>query len=518
VARVKGTSNGATFTVPAPTITSFTPTSGPDGTSITITGNNFGFPQGSNTVMINGTTATVTSWPTTVPGTSITCTVANGTTSGPLTVNMGSGTATGASFTDTSPHITSLSPTSGSAGTSVTITGTNFNAVAANNTVKFGSLTATVTSASTTQLVVTAPANVASGSVVVTTPVGASNGSTFSVPAPSISSLAPTTGLAGTSVTISGSNFGTTQGTSSVKFNGTTAAVSSWSDTSITVTAPAATNGNVVVTTGGGSSAGSPFNYVPSLTGISPSTGAQATSVVLSGANFGTSQGSSTVKFNGIAATVSAWSNTSITALVPAGAVTGSVVVTTPGGTTSGQPFTLAAPSLASLTPTSGAAGATVTIAGSNLGGVQGSSTVTVNGVAAAVTSWSNTSVVVTAPTTTSGNVIITTSGGASNALPFTFAPVITGVTPSNGPVGTLVTLDGADFGAGAGQITFSFNDPVNGPSTGSFAANSWSDTQVIFDTTGFTQSVGLSSGTVVTFGLTSAGGLASNPQTFTVP
>src|SRR6266849_2500845 len=40
---------------------------------------------------------------------------------------------------------------------------------------------------------------------------------------PSITNLSPSSGLVGTSVTISGSNFGTTQGTSTVKFNGTSA-------------------------------------------------------------------------------------------------------------------------------------------------------------------------------------------------------------------------------------------------------------------------------------------------------
>jgi len=58
--------------------------------------------------------------------------------------------------------------------------------------------------------------------------------------------------LIGTSVTIAGANFGATQGTSTVKFNGTAATPTSWSTTSIVVKVPAgATTGNVVVTVGG---------------------------------------------------------------------------------------------------------------------------------------------------------------------------------------------------------------------------------------------------------------------------
>ena len=48
---------------------------------------------------------------------------------------------------------------------------------------------------------------------------------------PSISNLSPTSGAVGASVTITGTNFGSTKGTSTVKFNGTIAATTSWSAT-----------------------------------------------------------------------------------------------------------------------------------------------------------------------------------------------------------------------------------------------------------------------------------------------
>lgn len=55
------------------------------------------------------------------------------------------------------PTITSISPTSGKPGDSVTITGTNFNTTPANNTVFFGAVKASVTAATTTQLTTTVP-------------------------------------------------------------------------------------------------------------------------------------------------------------------------------------------------------------------------------------------------------------------------------------------------------------------------------------------------------------------------
>ena len=56
------------------------------------------------------------------------------------------------------PTISSFTPSSGPVGTSVTITGVNFNAVPANNIVYFGAVKATIISGTTTSLTVTAPA------------------------------------------------------------------------------------------------------------------------------------------------------------------------------------------------------------------------------------------------------------------------------------------------------------------------------------------------------------------------
>ncbi len=72
--------------------------------------------------------------------------------------------------------------------------------------------------------------------------------------APAITSLSPNSDAVGTSVTITGTNFGTTQGTSTVKFNGIAATPTSWGMTSIVVPVPRGIHkggGTVVVTVGG---------------------------------------------------------------------------------------------------------------------------------------------------------------------------------------------------------------------------------------------------------------------------
>src|SRR5207253_2139230 len=93
----------------------------------------------------------------------------------------------------------------------------------------------------------------------------------------------------------------------------------------------------------------------PAITSLTPSTGAAGTSVTIAGANFGAAQGTSTVTFNGTTATATAWTATSIAASVPAGATTGSVVITVNGVPSNGMTFTVAQPpSITTLTPPSG--------------------------------------------------------------------------------------------------------------------------------------------------------------------
>ncbi len=105
-------------------------------------------------------------------------------------------------------------------------------------------------------------------------------------PPPSISNLTPSSGSIGESVTISGSNFGSSQGNNNVTFNGIPGAITSWAVTSITVTVPAgATTGNVIVTVDGSPSNGLLFTVTcgfPIVT-TNPATGITPTQATLNG-------------------------------------------------------------------------------------------------------------------------------------------------------------------------------------------------------------------------------------------
>ena len=494
--------DGIEFTVTAgtdPTISSLDPDSGPEGTSVTITGANFGATRGTSTVAFNGTAATPTSW----SDTEIAAAVPMGATTGNVVVTVDGTASAGAAFTVT-PAIGSLDPTSGAEGTSVEITGTSFGATRGTSTVTFNGTAATPASWSDTSITVTVPSGATTGNLVVTVGGEASNGVSFTV-TPAIGSLSPDRGPVGASVEISGTSFGATQGTSTVTFNGTAAMPASWSDTSITVTVPSgATTGNVVVTVGGEASNGVSFTVTPAISSLSPDRGPVGASVEISGTSFGATRGTSTVAFNGTAATATEWSATSITVTVPSGATTGNVVVTAGGEASDGVAFTVT-PGIGSLSPIAGPEGATVEISGTDFGATQGTSTVTFNGTAATPTSWSDTSITVTVPArATSGNVVVTVGGVASNGSAFAVGtdPVISSVSPASGSSGTTVTVSGANFGAtqGTGKVTF------NGKAVTAYT--SWSDTSI---------RVGVPSGATTGKVVVTVDSVASNGVTYTV-
>ncbi len=80
----------------------------------------------------------------------------------------------------------------------------------------------------------------------------------------------------------------------------------------------------------------------PAIYSLSPTSGSFGTSVTLTGKDFGSSQGSSTVTFGGAPATsITSWSNTSIVVTVPAGASSGNVIVTVSGINSNGLNFAI---------------------------------------------------------------------------------------------------------------------------------------------------------------------------------
>jgi hypothetical protein len=300
-------------------------------------------------------------------------------------------------------------------------------------------------------------------------------------PAPQIGNVSANYGAPFATITLTGTNFGASQGASSVSFNGVPASATAWSNTGITVTVPYhATTGNLVVTAGGLSSSGVPFTVepYPSITGINPTSGPSGTPVTISGQNLVDAEGHGTVYFSGMSLPILNPSNTSIQVVVPAGAATGTFNVHTNGVGSYTSTFTLAAssaPQISSVSANYGADYATITLTGTNFGATQGASSVNFNGAAATATAWSNTAITVSVPyRATTGNLMVTVSAQSSNGVPFTVepSPSVTGMSPTSGPPGTVITISGQNLldAEGHGTVYFSGKSlPILNPSNAGF-------------------------------------------------
>ncbi len=253
------------------------------------------------------------------------------------------------SVSSIAPTITSFSPTSGGAGTVVTVYGTGFNASPGSTTVTFNGVAANVIyvaprldTPGQSRLAVVAPGAFTTGKIRVSTPIGTVlSVADFTTNVPTISSLSVATGSVGTTVTLTGTNFDLNASNDIVRFNGVLAPVTAASATSLTVAVPAgATTGNVVVTTNAGASNGLAFAVYPNIVSMNRTSGPIGGTVVLTGTNFdGVVMANNLVRFNGILATVTAATSTSITCSVPAGAATGPVTVTIGGNTSTAITF-----------------------------------------------------------------------------------------------------------------------------------------------------------------------------------
>jgi uncharacterized repeat protein (TIGR03803 family) len=106
-----------------------------------------------------------------------------------------------------------------------------------------------------------------------------------------------------------------------------------------------------------------------------------------------------------------------------------------------------------SIMTTSGAAGQTLEVLGTDL---TGATAVKFGGVSSSFTVVSDTYITAVIPANgTTGPVTVTTAGGTlTSNKTFAITPVISSFTPASGPVGTTVTIAGTGF-VGATQVTF---------------------------------------------------------------
>ena len=223
------------------------------------------------------------------------------------------------------PSITSLSPTSGAAGVQVTISGSGFGSTQGSGKIWLGSNLGTVVSWSDTQIAATVSPSATSGTAQIQQGGTWSNSVSFSVTTATITNAVPASGLPGTQVTVTGSGFGSSQGTGQIWLGTAIAVVQTWSDTQVVATVGAgAASGNAQILQSGVMSNAIPFSVgLPHTTVVSPPSGSPGTTVTITGSGFGSLQGSGTVWLGSQAATATSWSDTQVVAVVASGALTG---------------------------------------------------------------------------------------------------------------------------------------------------------------------------------------------------
>jgi hypothetical protein len=217
----------------------------------------------------------------------------------------------------------------------------------------------------------------------------------------------------------------------------------------------------------------------PQISSINPNNGIQGSTVSLSiqGSNLtGVSSISFTpstgISVSGIQATAT---QVTCSVVISSSAATGArtVSVSGPGGASNTLSFTVnaattTAPSITSISPTSGKQGTTtnLTISGSNLSGATGvnfssSAGVTVSGIQSTASQVTCSVVISATATTGSRSVTVTTPGGTSNSLTFSVTSSTSGTAPtvSNISVTPLLAATNPDIVVQL-KGSFDFTDP----------------------------------------------------------
>ena len=486
----------------SPRISSVSPQTVRTNTVVTVSGSNFGSSRGSSSVRIGSVTipsSAFTSW----SNTRIRFRVPTNVRSGNVTVRTSAGTSNAIRLEITSPYLASVSPSRVKLGDRLTLTGTNFGSRRGSGYVLFTPNVWPTSSSdyvtwSDSRIVVKVPAGAQSGDVKVVTEAGTSGAKRIvveSVASPRITSLSPRQVQYNQVVTVTGSNFGSSRGSSTVRVGSVaipSSALASWTNTRIRFRVPTnVRSGNVTVRTSAGTSNSIRLGIIsPYLASVSPSRVKSGDRLTLTGANFRSRRGSSYVLFAPNVRPSSSdyvtWSPSRIVVKVPARARSGNVKVVTGDGTSGTKRIVVEStspPRITSVSPRQVQYSQTVTVTGSNFGSSRGSSTVRIGSIAipsSSLASWSNTRIRFRVPTNVrSGNVTVRTSAGTSNAIRLEItSPYLASVSPSRVRPGDRLTLTGANFRSSRGSSYVLFAPNVW--STASSDYVTWSDSRIV--------------------------------------
>ena len=490
-----GTSGTKRLTVESrgPQITSISPSRVRYSQVITIRGTAFGANRGTSRVVFFGSGIASSSQYVSWSDTQIRVRVPSGTRTGDLQVVTSGGSDT-ARLTVTSPWISGVSPQNARTNNVVTVNGENFGSSRGSSSVRIGSTAITeFTSWSSRAIRFRVPINTPPGNLTVRTTNGTSNSIRLNITSPYLTSISPTRAQPGDRLTLRGGNFGSRRGTGYVLFTAVLPSAGdyvSWSDRRIVVRVPdKAPSGDVRVTTSNGTSEAKRVTIggaAPWISSISPQTARSNTVVTVSGGNFGSSRGSSSVRIGSVAITsFTSWTNGTIRFRIPRNTPPGNLTVRTAEGTSNSIRLNITSPYLTSISPTSVETGDRLTLRGGNFGSSRGTGYVLffssgVRPSGADYVSWSNRRIVVEVPDEArSGDVQVVTSNGTSGTKRLTVESKslqITSISPNRVRYGQVITIRGRAFGANRGTSRVIFH---GGKSPSSSQYVSWSNTQI---------------------------------------
>ena len=329
----------------SPRINSFSPAQGRAGTLVTLTGQHFATTLSSNQVLLAGVAAPVLAG----TATTLTVRVPAGATTSAIHLRTPDGTAQSATrFTIFQPPtLTALSAVEGTPGALITLTGSQFSLLAAQDTVTFNGLAARVVQAAASILQVEVPAGATSGFVLIRTLGGqVQSQQPFTVwYPPTLATFSPGKGKAGTEVTLTGTNFAEDVARNAVKLGSLPLAVLQASPTRLRVRVPAQAQSGTwqVQTPGGIATSPTPFVFIaaPVVTSFTPLQGHAGTVVTLTGHDFLAEGAMDTVYFQGLPAVVVSASPTRLLVTAPKGVATGLIEVRGTGGRSQAPAFTV---------------------------------------------------------------------------------------------------------------------------------------------------------------------------------
>ncbi len=406
---------GADANMP-PIIAGFTPSSGPPGTLVIVTGSNLW--QITQINFSSGIEAAI--FGSLDDGSAVQTEVPANASTGPIQIVTAAGVATSIQDFQVEsgpPSITAFEPSQGRKGTTVTFSGANLANI---TSVRFNGVEASFqTLAGFTAIV---PDGATTGPITVVTKEGST---TTDLPfvvvtsgTPVISSFTPRSGPARTEVTIQGSNL---VDVVAVYFGDKSAlfTLGFFDGQLLAIVPPGASDGLIRIETISGSCVSASSFAVtqapkPVITSLSQTSGRPGATIAIRGQNL---VGTRSVQFNGVPAEFSMISPDFLGAVVPY-ASTGKITVQTDGGTaTSTEDFTVVggppAPEIIDFSPSSGIDGTLVGIRGANFGTVR---QVLFNGKAAAFESYGDELVATVPAFTTAGPISIVTATGVATS------------------------------------------------------------------------------------------------------